>query len=420
MKQKQSMSFFTLLSMICSVMIGAGILVLPSEMARFGMYGFWAWPLASIMVLNLAIIFAKVIKIPGVSDPASIAGATFGQGVGFVMSWSHWFGLIMGTSLITIALTSYTMALFAIPSHFAFIIAISYVWLMLLLQSYFTFASMKMMMTLTVLKIGALALIILAGLPYFKLSIMTVQPTLGAPTGWQGLLGALSLAMFAFVGIESATLPAQEGGDDRTIALATIAGAVITATLYVLSYSVVVSVLSAAELRATHTPMSDAAFFLLGAFGRKLIAGLALIGCAGSLQGCLLGCSYLVKNSSRIQCVPKQFNSTTSVGTPLFGGLITAVAISVMLCLFYIMPASAHAVIKNYLANMEVFLIALVYLSNVFAYHTVGGNMFVTLIGILSCILFLIGTMTGVMLIVLQLVAFSTGIGFYYSLSCKK
>lgn len=414
MTQSNKMGFKSLLSLIIGVMIGAGILMLPASMAHYGVYSLYAWIIAGASALNLAFIFSYIIKNnPDCKDPASFVNKYIGERAGFMVSWWHWLGITIGTALVAITLSNYLVSLLGISAFYTFPIALSCTWLVLLLQSRYAFASITLLIALSVIKVAILLLISLSGITKLNWTALSTVHATGV-SSYSMLLGSLALAMFAFIGIESATLPGQDVEDkERVVPLATIAGAIIATVIYVLAYSVVVSVVPYNELVASSTPIGHAALKLIGPIGYKLVSGLAVICCLGSLHGCLMCSAFLLKNSAIASFVPQSFAKTNNSDYPINGGLITAIIVSLLLTVHYAAPVSAQVQIRDALTYVEVFLIALVYGYSVIIHAITGGNKLYTAIGGLSCITIIYGSRVNNEIVKYQLGATLIGLIIY-------
>lgn len=393
MTQSNKMGFAALLSLILGVMIGAGILALPASMVPYGIYSLYAWVIAGASALTLAFIFSYLIKNnPDCKDPASFVNKYIGERAGFIVSWCHWLGITIGATLVAITLSNYLVSLLGIAAYYTFPIALACTWLVLLLQSRYAFASISLLIGLSIIKVAILLLISLSGIRHISWTALSTVHTTSA-SSYTMLLSSLALAMFAFIGIESATLPGQDVKDkERIVPLATIGGAVIATVIYLLAYSVVVSVVPYNELIASGTPVAHAALKLIGPIGYKLVSGLAVICCLGSLHGCLMCSAFLIKNSTVTSIIPESFAKTNSSDYPINGGLITATVVTFLLSVHYAMPVCSQMPIRDILTYVEVFLIALVYSSSVIIHATTGGKKIYTIIGGLSCATIIYGS----------------------------
>jgi basic amino acid/polyamine antiporter, APA family len=92
--------------------------------------------------------------------------------------------------------------------------------------------------------------------------------------------------MFAYLGLESATVPAGDVRDaERTIPRSTVLGIAIAATLYVLGTIVVMGLLPREELVRSVAPFSDAARVLWGPWGEVAISIAVVLSSIGALNG---------------------------------------------------------------------------------------------------------------------------------------
>jgi amino acid transporter len=109
------------------------------------------------------------------------------------------------------------------------------------------------------------------------------------PSGQPLLVSAAALApltMFAYLGLESATVPAGDVRDpQRTIPRSTILGISTAATLYVLGTVVVMGVVPREQLIRSVAPFSDAAQIMWGPIGAGLITLAVIISSIGALNG---------------------------------------------------------------------------------------------------------------------------------------
>ena len=82
-----------------------------------------------------------------------------------------------------------------------------------------------------------------------------------APEGtWTAISAAAPLTLWAFIGLESATVPAEEVRDpERTIPRATMLGTVITTVLYIVATVAIMGILPTAQLAGSTSPFADAA-----------------------------------------------------------------------------------------------------------------------------------------------------------------
>jgi APA family basic amino acid/polyamine antiporter len=140
------------------------------------------------------------------------------------------------------------------------------------------------------------------------------------------LLAAVTITMFAFVGLESATIPAAATRDpERTIPRATMIGTVVTAVIYVVSTAGALSLMAPEVLAKSSAPFADAAR-VLGGNGLGVVVAIgAAIASFGSLNGWVLIVGQLPLAVARDGMFPSPFARLSSRGVPLTGMLISGV-----------------------------------------------------------------------------------------------
>ena len=160
---------------------------------------------------------------------------------------------------------------------------------------------------------------------------------------------AATLALWAFIGLESATVPAEEVKDpERTIPRATILGTLATTLLYVVALVAIVGVLSQAALAGSSAPFADAANAMwggtfLGLAWGKWIALVAMAATLGALNGWILLTARVSLAAADDGLFPKPFARVHGKRkTPVFGLIVSSVLVSGS-CSTTGMRASANA-----------------------------------------------------------------------------
>ena len=105
-----------------------------------------------------------------------------------------------------------------------------------------------------------------------------------------GLLSSTAaLTLWAFIGLESATVPAEEVKDpERTIPRATILGTILATLVYIVATVAIMGIIPTGELAASTSPFADAAGQVFGGGWDKVIALVALVSTFGALNGWIL------------------------------------------------------------------------------------------------------------------------------------
>jgi len=148
------------------------------------------------------------------------------------------------------------------------------------------------------------------------------------PNGLTGVIGAVGLIFFAFIGFESLAKIGDEAKDPtRTIPRALILSLLITAALYVLVALSVVSIVPYQDLAASASPLSEVALAASGQGVSLLLSVIALLATANTVLIILIASSRIAYGMSVRSALPSFLSQVhPDRGTPLAAIVLTAVA----------------------------------------------------------------------------------------------
>jgi arginine:agmatine antiporter len=148
------------------------------------------------------------------------------------------------------------------------------------------------------------------------------------PSGEPLLTAAAALApltMFAYLGLESATVPAGDVRDAaRTIPRSTIIGIGIAAALYVLGTVVVLGVVPREQLMKSVAPFADAARLMWGDWASVAVAIAVIVSSIGALNGWTLLMGQVPMAAAQDRLFPRVFGRLSPRGVPALGIVISA------------------------------------------------------------------------------------------------
>ena len=168
----------------------------------------------------------------------------------------------------------------------------------------------------------------LIGLAFWGLFAAAAIPAPGPPPPLSAFEGAALLLLYAFVGFENSTVPADETADPRrTIPRALIATVIATATIYFLVQLAYVSVMPAGAAPAA--PLAAFAEALIGPTGALLLGGVALASVAGNIGSALTSTPRVTFALAGQGSLPRWFGAVsarfaTPANSVLFMGLVVA------------------------------------------------------------------------------------------------
>ncbi|CAM4454516.1 MAG: Arginine/agmatine antiporter [Legionellaceae bacterium] len=336
-KNKGGLGLWMLTALVAGNIIGSGIFLLPASLAHYGSISILSWIFTGIGAIFIALVFAKLsILIPKTGGPYAYCRAGFGDFIGFQVAYNYWIALCVGNAAIVVALVGYLEPFWpALHTNvlLSFFVKIAFVWIMALINILGIRNVGNFQLITTILKLLPLLLISTIGLCYLNPHHFT-EFNLTGQSNFTAFTGAATLTLWSFIGLESATVPAEEAKNPRDIAKATILGTSIAAIIYILSTTAIMGLIKPSQLVHSNAPYAEAATLIFGKAGGLFIAIGALISCIGALNGWTLLQGQIPMAAARDGLFPKFFaKESTRFGTPVNGITVSAIIISILLLL---------------------------------------------------------------------------------------
>ena len=326
------------ISLVMGNMIGAGIFMLPVSLSKYGSISIFGWIISGIMAFILASIFKKLSKkYPGESGPFHYTEKSFGKFIGFFVIWGYWISILLVNASLAIAVTSYSTIF--IKNLNDPVLSLSFaVFIIILIGIINAFGIKKVgqfQFITTILKIIPLLATIIIGFFVFNLSNFT-PINISQETNLEALTITTALTFFAFLGIESATIPADGIKNPKsTIPKATMIGTSLTFLIYVLSSIAIIGIMSPSEIVLSNAPYADAMGLVLGESAKSIIAIFAIISGLGCLNGWTLLQIEIPKSLAKKKLLGSIFSDKGSNRVPTKGLIISIILVIILLCLNY-------------------------------------------------------------------------------------
>ncbi len=187
----------------------------------------------------------------------------------------------------------------------------------------------------TVLKLTPLVGVTLFGLLLMDTSHFQPFNASGQGAG-SAITACVALTLWAFLGIESATIPAQHiKRPQQTIPRATLLGTVAIAVLYIGGTAAVMGILPRQVLAASNAPFADAAGSAWGSWASLAVAAGAALSCFGALNGWILNTAQIAQAVARDRLFPALFGRLSSRGVPVYGLLASGALSTILVALNY-------------------------------------------------------------------------------------
>jgi len=276
-------------ALIVGNMIGAGIFLLPSQLASYGRTAFYGWLVTIGGVLCLALVLIALSRrIPG--GPFVYVERAFGPLVAFLIMWSYLVGIWTGLPAIAMPGVSYLSLIEPVLGRplIAPCFTVGLIWVFVAINARGARSGGMVQLVTSVLKVIPLVAVALVAAASFGGGDRAAQQSDALFSGGS-LAGAAALALFSMLGFECATLSTDKiRNPERTVPLATITGAVLTGFIYIAAYASVLFLLSASRTAASPAPFAEAIAPLLGHNASDAVALFAAISAFGCLNGWLL------------------------------------------------------------------------------------------------------------------------------------
>jgi APA family basic amino acid/polyamine antiporter len=326
-------------ALVVGNMIGSGVFLLPSSLARYGGISIVAWLLTAAGAMLLALVFARLGRaFPRTGGPYAYTRKAFGDFVGFQTAWGYWIAIWAGNAAIAVAFVSYLSTFWdalATNSLLAAAVAVAAIWLLTGVNALGVRQGGWLQGVTTALKLLPLLAIATVGLLFVQGGNFSPFNASGE-SSFSAITAAAALTLWAFIGLESATVPAGDVEDPkRTIPRSTILGTLLTALVYVLGTVAVMGVIPAATLAGSNAPFADAAREMFGGWAGDAVAIGAIVSAFGALNGWILLQGQIPMAAARDRLFPAVFARTGRGGAPVFGLVVSSVLVTLLMATNY-------------------------------------------------------------------------------------
>jgi APA family basic amino acid/polyamine antiporter len=333
-KDKEQIGIYVATSLVVGSMIGSGIFLLPASMAKLGSISLLGWFISGFGALLLAIVFGRLSKmVPATGGPYIYPKEGFGDFIGFLSGWGYWISVLLTNASIAMVFTGYLLVFIPVwsDSQLAMvIIPIIVIWSLTWLNSRGVKSGGFVQLTTTILKIIPLLVVTIAGFFFFNSSHFIPFNSSGS-SDLEAIGASITLTLFAFLGMEAATIPAENiRNPEITIPRATIIGTIITIIIYLLSSISIMGVLPQAQLASSSAPFAEAAELIWGSTGKYLVGIGALISTFGALNGWILVQGYLPLAMSEDDLLPPIFKKKSKRDFPVIGLVVSSLFVSIV------------------------------------------------------------------------------------------
>lgn len=318
-------------------MVGTSVYTLPASLAQTtGPLGIAAWALTAAGYLFVALVYASLgTRYPITGGPYVFAREAFGGMIGFQSVWSYWISAVVGNAAIVTAVVGYAVGFSprlaeSVPLQFA--LAQALLWGLCLLNVLGIRQSARLQVLVMCTSAIPMLLVSLAMLPFARAEHFVPF----APQGIGSLAAGAALVVWAYAGIESATVPAEEvQSPQHTIRRGTLIGYALATVIFLVAAVAVTGALPNAEIAASARPIAVAAERTLGGWAGTMIGICAMAAGIGTLNGWILMAGRIPFTAARDGIFFRGLGRVhPRFGTPHVA-LIAGTAVSSVACLLY-------------------------------------------------------------------------------------
>jgi APA family basic amino acid/polyamine antiporter len=320
-------------------MIGSGIFLLPASLAAYGPISLGGWAVTATGALLLALVFATLGRAyPKTGGPYEYSRRAFGDFIGFQVAWGYWIAIWAGNAAVAVGVVAYAAEFWSPLSDNNLVGALAAVGCVVSL----TFVNAlgiktggQVSLVTTILKL--IPLVALGTIGLFYIDTANLEPFNASGQNWfDAIRAAAPLTLWAFIGLESATVPAEDvDNPGRVIPLSTILGTVIASAVYILSTVAVMGIIASPTLAESTAPFSDAAKQIWSSDIGKLVSLGAVISAYGSLNGWILLTGQVPLAAARDGLFPSIFARVNKRGVPMVGLVISSILAAGLLLMNY-------------------------------------------------------------------------------------
>ncbi len=270
------------MGLIATTLLGTGVFILPQlTLAAAGSQAMWAWAMLLIAVLPLTYVFAELGRhYTHAAGPAYFTERAFGPIAGRVAGLTFLFAIPPGITAALIMTFEFLRPLIELSSGQRLLVELAaFVGLFLLNRRGLQLSGkIQLILTLTIVAVVLTMLLAAFTTPHASLSTQAAQQINATSSTSEGLMAAIALAVWSFLGIEAVTHLAGEFKDvKRDFIPAALGGVTLVGLIYIACtwLSSFAPEHSLAMVGAFELLIGDSGRWIIGLLG--LVSGLATV-----------------------------------------------------------------------------------------------------------------------------------------------
>ncbi len=341
MKNEKPLGFWMCTALVVGNVIGMGIFTLPASLAPYGLNAFVGWSITVIGCLFIAHVFANFARsLPQEDGPYGYTRRAFGNGTAFFIMWCYWISVWITNTTLAVGIVGYLMAIVPLLREHLWLqplLAITLIWLFVLINLRGAKTSGRFQMLTTALKLLPMIAVIILGL-YLLLSEPAVYraqlPT--TPFRFEAIAASSTIALYAMLGVECATVPAGKVEQPHlTLPRATLIGTLIIAVVYIAISAIPMFLIPQDVLAQSSAPFVELFNRYLGGNSALVLALFVLVSGLGALNGWTMIAGEVTTSFANNGVFPASFATPNAHGAPTKALLLSGTLASIMVLMSY-------------------------------------------------------------------------------------
>ena len=335
MAETKKMSLVQLTFIVAVNMMGSGIIMLPTNMAQVGAISLLSWIVTALGSMAIAYGFAQAglfNERPG--GMSAYAEDAYGKPGYFNVFFLYFLSLAIGNVAIAISAVGYLAGFFPWLSSTPITTCIGVIGL-LWLTTVANFGGPSVTGKIgsvtvwgVIIPVGMLSFI---GWFWFKSSTFAEAWNPQGLSLGEGMGSSIALTLWAFLGMESAAQNSSAvENPKKNVPLACMFGTLGAAVIYILSTTVIQGIVPNDELAKSTGPFATAYAHMFSPIVGRIIMGLAVLACLGSLLGWQFTIAMTGKSAADERMFPQFFTKLNGMGAPVTGMIVMGVVQSIM------------------------------------------------------------------------------------------
>ncbi len=333
--QARKMTLVQLTFIVAVNMMGSGIIMLPTNMARVGAISLLSWLVTAVGSMAIAYGFAQAgLFNQREGGMSAYAEDAYGKSGYFLVFYLYFLSLAIGNVAIASSAVGYLAPFVPWLSSTPAATCVGVVAL-LWLTTVANFGGPGVTGRIgsvtvwgVIIPVGLLSLF---GWFWFDRATFAAAWNPKGMTLAQGMGSSIALTLWAFLGMESAAQNSSAVEDPkRTVPLACMFGTLGAAAIYILSTTVIQGIVPNADLANSTGPFGLAYARMFNPTIGLIIMALAVLACLGSLLGWQFTIAQTAKSAADQRMFPVLFGTVSGTGAPVAGMVVMGVVQSVL------------------------------------------------------------------------------------------